>query len=458
MNNKLLTDSQFPETLLQQLFADRGNLSSPKVTTAGMYHIMQSTAFLLKGKQFSETLCTGVLTEMAKRYTKYLVMVQPPSRTGAPLILEILLTVLEALHCGNRIGVEVVAPDAVSLLLHPASDAIGNSAGEMATVIFTATEILTLATAIREELGTTCQVTLVPVADEADLHALRITEDVYPLEQPADHTTHIAMKPPFLRLPAGEIEIWGNTLRASIGDATLYEDEKLTDLLHICAGLTAWNYNRIYHPTAPQYLVGHQLSISRCSQLPEGKLYAVVEHIAANKRSQDLIRIFNTAGAPVYNIFFGYSVLSDDFFKKWFGHLKQEVTDSLVYDPLLPESTWLPVEEANTYRCLIGPFTSAHCLGHFPEYPFVPAVFLLYNLIKDARKWLLGLEAAADIRIVTDTADISAMEVIPINTVVTAHTRVMKISKKKFRFISRVSVNVSQQDPNVTVVIDLVIL
>lgn len=215
--------------------------------------------------------------------------------------------------------------------------------------------------------------------------------------------------------------------------------------LQTASSLGSLSLIKLMNTTAKTFFLGEKLRIRKIHDNIQGdELKYVAKSIMLSKRKgKSLVDIFDSNNELVYTFELDYNLFSEDAFNKLF---KKHYIDELQQeaDTVFPETEITIIDDA-TFRASIAAFSDEHCLGHFDNYPIVPAVFIVNRLLDAIEKFFsIGNEKTSNKNLIVDSLEIFANIAIPTKTDLISVISFRELAKNVFLFSCPVSDGVTE--------------
>lgn len=228
-----------------------------------------------------------------------------------------------------------------------------------------------------------------------------------------------------------------NEIITTIGHTNEYKNEEFGKLLQTISSIGSCSLSKKINAGVKQYFLGEKLRIRKCSYaIKEGLLRVVARPVLqTNRKGKAIIDIVDEEGTLAYRFELDYNVFPEQMFEKLFRqNIKENTTARFAHE--MPETKNRPLN-SESFVITIGKFSNEHCLGHFTNYPIVPAVFIVKCLLSGIKKWFTSASIAQE-NIVVDSLEIFPNKAMPIETEFEAFISIEKLSTKVFMFICKI--------------------
>ncbi len=253
------------------------------------------------------------------------------------------------------------------------------------------------------------------------------------MNNPEAFADYLAEKPPFLKLPRHPFTRTGDTLSIPLGQACEYRGPDFTDLMLQTGTMGALNLALGRTGKDAGYIMMERMHIMRSGncRLDELLRAKIKTTLLSARKGSALAHIINDREEIIYSMNTGYHIFSKADFEQLFSAHKRDDLQGIAQDTSMPVVELQPSGDDRAYRMQIGPFTYAHCVGHFPGYPCVPASFIMRSLLTGIARWL---QLKPD-QLLIDNAEIFTTRMIPVASVLSAATRIIHTSRRSSKFI-----------------------
>lgn len=429
MNAKEVVTTFFPATVSALVL-------NQSYITSTFYGLMLQYISRLNGASTINAVSNAVISEIGKRKTTELLHRFPDIDRDARASLLILISAIYNSSPEYRFHVTNFSPDLVIVRLS-GKDRYHSITHELDISRFLTWPVIapfleTIAREISPLLS--AAVKLIELADNSDCQ-YEITFKTQK-KASADNVTAVSgLATPFLRLPAGKIEAYGNILHASIGNADDFEVNNFSALIRTWLSMEALNAARIYHSATPEYMMESQYRMTRYGTVSDQTmLHITVKSLLQSDKRISIADVTGNDNEPVYKMLFKYYACPEAVFKQKFGHIANP-SQSIKAVPPLPQVTRENFHNPYCYNALLHPFYFEHCQGHFVNYPCVPSVVVMQCLLDEATGWLrLIMKTTEKDKVSVESIDMFPERLMMIETAYLISIAVQKISGKRFRF------------------------
>ena len=253
----------------------------------------------------------------------------------------------------------------------------------------------------------------------------------------------IVTRPPYFALTNISFDKYNNILTANVMREQPLGDEvgpistseagrhlALAGLSHIALNKKTVNY----------YLVERAV-VNRSKFIGNDKKLKIISKISDvnDRKAKAKVRLTSLSGITIYEFFISYFIISEKVFKR--KHRDQKIAPiSLHQKNPYKNCTIKTVTVDEKDQCLkskLLPFTEEDCLGHYPEFSFIPVAILMQALFSEASKVLkIHLRGAFKCRLLD--AEMTAKQLIPANSSAELSTKIITAHKSNFTIESTV--------------------
>ncbi len=237
-----------------------------------------------------------------------------------------------------------------------------------------------------------------------------------------------------------------------------YTGAGFSDLLRKAVSLEAYNYSRLEGRAIPLYMLAENMSARKCGPIDDEKdCYAVVKNrTLSGKKKHVTVSILNEDNVEVYDFTFDYYLWEQSLFEDKFSFLRsamenapQPGTSTAIAELILQKA-----DNDYSLQSLLPAFNEAQCADHYPGYPCVPAIYIYQSLMNASLKWLKDYVSSDITTLTQDFMELLPVKMIPVGIDLTVFTKVLPVSKKRFRFLHEIR-EVSSQELHLIVTTDV---
>ncbi len=134
------------------------------------------------------------------------------------------------------------------------------------------------------------------------------------------------------------------------------------------------------------YYLGEKLRIRKCSYEKNNSKDVIISSIKSiledNRRGKSIVNVVDGDEIPLYTFELDYSIIDNNSFKKIFSDFLNK-NSIKIDDYFFKEQTFkCNAKNDGGFIIDIDSYSHVDCLGHFHEYPVVPAIFMLRCILK----------------------------------------------------------------------------
>lgn len=220
----------------------------------------------------------------------------------------------------------------------------------------------------------------------------------------------------------------------------VYYNQHFDELLQVISTIGSYNIALKTESNSKHIYLGHHLRVRKTNFL-ELSMENISAHsfalMESSKKAKTLINMYSD-GNIVYSFELEYTILNINTFKKLFVHLQNnnfEDNISQVSSIPLVENEYF---DNSNFNIKISAFNARQCLGHFENYPMVPAVRITQCLLKGIKTWIEDHQIK-HLNIIVDGLEMFPNFAMPININYTANVVVKNTSNKSTMFLCSVN-------------------
>lgn len=275
------------------------------------------------------------------------------------------------------------------------------------------------------------------------------TFSIQPAMQPAIQSRN-GMKAPFYRPPEHPVIITGDRMYSALGAARQFSGENFPEIIRRCASILS-DYHHHTTTGGHYYVIG---SVLTCTVLyppgPDTCWYAEITTRPIDRLYKVIIRLMDDAGESCGFIRLDYHVTDETAMREKFSMLyRPDSADDLPVTDL-PGTIDLQTT-TDGFVVTRHPFTAAHCAGHFPDYPFVPAAYIQQCVLRDAFSYF----GITDNTVFPENQEAYAFRAVRPDRQLQLVNQVSPTGKNRYKLLTRIYDDIHHLQPNVLIVTDL---
>lgn len=204
-----------------------------------------------------------------------------------------------------------------------------------------------------------------------------------------------------------------------------FKKENFSDFIKILSSLGSLNLATKLLKNEKNYFLAEKIRIRKTSHTqPTGLLTAkVTSQLENSRKGKSLIEIEDD-NCKIFQFEIDYYIINEFSFKKLFEeyYSSENISD---LDTLMPNTSIEHFSDTE-FNLTVEPFKENHCLGHFDDYPIVPAVFITKCIMKSIFQ-IANSSNIEDIEV--DSIEMFLNKAMPINTALKVYVKISKFLK-----------------------------
>lgn len=236
----------------------------------------------------------------------------------------------------------------------------------------------------------------------------------------------IAETSPYLFDDLNQISLVNNNIEFTFDQSfNFFKRENFSDLVKTLSTVGSLNLANKINSNSVNYFLAEKLRIRKTSfGQPEGLLLAKSSsQLFDDRKGKSLIEV-EDQNTTIYKFEIDYYIINKPSFEKIFAQFynPEKKIDSI---SSLPTTTIEYITDTE-FILTIEEFEQNNCLGHFDDYPIVPAVFITKCIISNILK-ILPFNFSNDIEI--DNLEMFLIKAMPINTIFKVNIKIFTYLK-----------------------------
>jgi len=204
-----------------------------------------------------------------------------------------------------------------------------------------------------------------------------------------------------------------------------FKKEKFSDFIKILSTLGSLNLATKLPIKEKNYFLAEKIRIRKISYThPIGLLTAkVTSQLESSRKGKSLIEIEDD-NCKIFQFEIDYYIINENSFKKLFDeyYSNENISD---LNNLLPNSS-IEHYSNSEFNLTVEPFKKNHCLGHFDNYPIIPAVFITKCIMKSIFQ-IINSSDIEDVEV--DSVEMFLNKAMPINTSLKVNVKIFNLLK-----------------------------
>ncbi|WP_143159850.1 hypothetical protein [Chitinophaga jiangningensis] len=263
------------------------------------------------------------------------------------------------------------------------------------------------------------------------------------------------MSPPFYQPPAHPVLMNGSSVWSALGPVRNFTDEHFSRLTHLSANLLAYIHER--NASQPFYIIGSGLKATLLHQPRElAHWYISLETLFNGKLHEAAIHLVDEAGITNLLLQFDYHLLTKEKMLARFPSVYKHGATPQDFDATMPHATFTACTEER-FSVTLAPFTEAHCQGHFPEFTFVPVVFLQTSITRQIYQWLEKIHGLQPAGLLPTNVEVYAWRIVETGKPLYLQHKVVPTGRQRFKILTHVYDSPARINANLLIVTDLFI-
>lgn len=447
MNVEELINTYFPESLAA-FVQDMSDI------TAAFYGTMLSKARIFWGASAVDALAMATITEMGSFKAKQALVRYPELPMDGRGLLLILISGIFSASPEYQFRIIEFSPEIVKAQIMGNDRYFRIAVNKGVQELITWPTILHFLRGANAELGWNYEIDL--EVKQLDKNGDCLYE--FTIKEQTGIIQKDAALPEFLKMAEGErIASYGKLSYVPLGKLSQYSGHHFYDLLKKAISLESYNYSRLEGKGKVLYMLAESMSARQCGSInTEKDCYAVVKNrTQSGKKIHVTVSILDQDHKEIYDFMFDYYLWEKSVFEDKFSILKTEAekyTESNTAD--YPEIKRIPNNNNYSFRSTMPAFTVSQCASHYPGFPCVPAISIYRALMIHNLSWMQAHTSIGSLEYAAEFMELIPVKIIPVGIELVIETRIIPLSKKRFRFAHNI-LNASDEEIHLIVTVDI---
>lgn len=231
-------------------------------------------------------------------------------------------------------------------------------------------------------------------------------------------------------IPSDSICFDNGVITAEIGTTADYEGYNFSKLIQHISSIGSCGLYHCMGKDSKTFFLGEKLRIRRMSyNLKDGRMKVRGRNtIESERKGKTMIEVYDCEDQLAYTYELDYHVFTEKAFQGIFEKHYNN-TEGLEVCTRFPTVSCEGITP-ESFTMHIGAFSKENCMGHFDNYPIVPAVYITNRLLEGIHQWLKSINDSSVLSFQVDSAEGFLLRGVPVDTDIEVKTEVFPLLNK----------------------------